>query len=102
MPPSAHHRSAGSLGQTRISLFLGRISFVLYILHYIVITTVLSWLALEYREGLDLVTCLGIATFCLVICLVLSWITAPVDTASHRFSRRFSTWVLGPARSQDR
>lgn len=90
------------LGRTRVSLFLGRISFVLYILHYIVITTVLSWLALEYQDGLDLITCLGIATLCLGICLVLSWITAPVDTASHRVSRRFSVWVMGPSSAQDR
>ncbi|MEM1298754.1 MAG: acyltransferase [Pseudomonadota bacterium] len=88
------------LGQTRISLFLGRISFVLYILHHIVIMTVLSGLVLEYRDSLDFATCMGIATLCLVICLVLSWATAPVDQASHKISRKFSTLVLGSAKSR--
>lgn len=83
------------LGGTWLSAFLGRISFTIYILHYVIITTVLSGLVLHFQDSLGFATCMAIATASLALSVALSWVFSPIDTASHRFSRRFSTLVLG-------
>lgn len=79
-----------------VSHFLGQISFTIYILHYIVITTLLSGLVLRFRDTLDLPTAMAIATVTLVACLGLSWLTLFVDRRSHRFSQVVGRWILGP------
>lgn len=81
-------------GENRLSLFLGQISFTLYILHYIVITTLLSFLVICFEDMLTLPMALGIATVCSIVAIAASWLLMPVDRASHRLSRRFSDWVL--------
>lgn len=85
----------GALGGWRVSRFLGRISFTLYIVHFHVIMTLMSWLVIRYQDALTLGTASAIATVTVAVSLALAWIFAPIDGAAHRISGRMARWILG-------
>ena len=85
-------------GGNPVSRFLGRISFMIYIVHYIVIVTVQSWLVLQVRDGLDLGTAMAIGTLALALSVGFAWLALPVDRLSHGCSRLFAGAVIGRLR----
>lgn len=79
----------------RLSRFLGKISFPLYLLHYLVIGTVLSQLVILQGGDIDLADALVIGLITIVASLAASVVFLPAELASHNVSRWFARYVLG-------
>lgn len=83
----------------RFSLFLGRISFPLYLTHLLVICSWSSWLYIKLR-GMEFSTW-SVASLTLVSTAVLSVLAAmafaPIEQAAIRLSRALSDVLLGRA-----
>ena len=79
-----------------ISNFLGRISFPLYLIHFLVIC---SWSSFVYIVSIDHHFNLTVATYfnlisSTVICLVLSYLLLPVESLSIRASKKIGHLFL--------
>ncbi|MDR5737679.1 MULTISPECIES: acyltransferase [unclassified Caballeronia] len=78
---------------TRVSRFMGAISFPLYLTHIPVICTVGAMLWLHLRD--DEVKAIVVTTAVVVpLCLALAWLFSPVERFAVSSSRRFSRAVL--------
>ena len=88
-------------GTNRVSRFLGKISFTIYILHYILLTTLLSGLVVRFQENLTFGVAMAIGSITLAACILLSWLTLPIDRLSHKYSGVFAQWVVGVASAHD-
>jgi peptidoglycan/LPS O-acetylase OafA/YrhL len=77
-----------------LSQFLARISFPLYLVHYIVLITFTSWLIVLCGKTPEIWQACAIAAATVVVSVVAAIAFAPVELLAHRVSRRFSTFVL--------
>ncbi|ATQ66915.1 MULTISPECIES: acyltransferase family protein [Methylosinus] len=77
-----------------LSQFLARISFPLYLVHYIVLITFTSWLIVFCGKTPEVWQAWLIAAATVVVSVVAAVVFAPVEVLAHRVSRRFSTFVL--------
>lgn len=85
-----------SVLSTRLSRFLGSLSFPLYLVHPIMITSLGSLFAWRMSDGVSR-TSLIVATgfVCIASSFVAAYMFLPVETASIRLARRFSNVVIG-------
>jgi peptidoglycan/LPS O-acetylase OafA/YrhL len=78
------------------SLFLGHISFALYLTHLLVICSVISsiYLCLN-KAGLDAQTILLLTTLIMLpICLIVAWAFLPIEKIAIFLSTRFANAIL--------
>jgi peptidoglycan/LPS O-acetylase OafA/YrhL len=79
-----------------VSQWLGRISFPLYLVQVIVLTTITSWsiIELERAELLTPWTASGVALLSVLSALLAAWAFLPIE----EFSLRAAKWKLSPRR----
>jgi peptidoglycan/LPS O-acetylase OafA/YrhL len=83
---SVHYPPTKRFLEMRFSLFLGRISYPMYLLHSLVIMSFTSRLIIAFQEKLTGWTSLYIGLVSLALAVLLAWLFVPVDRASFRFS----------------
>ncbi|WP_024880194.1 acyltransferase [Methylosinus sp. LW3] len=83
------------LGESAISCFLAKISFPLYLIHYVVIATATSAAITLVGDRLTLPLALAISAATILLSIVAAMLFAPVERFAHAASRRFAALVLG-------
>ncbi|OAI30566.1 hypothetical protein A1351_08700 [Methylosinus sp. R-45379] len=83
------------LGESAISRFLAKISFPLYLIHYVVIATATSAAITLVGDRLTLPLALAISAATILLSIVAAMLFAPVERFAHAASRRFAALVLG-------
>lgn len=78
----------------RLSQFLARISFSLYLVHYIVIITFTSQLILLCKGAPTILQAGAIALATIAMSVAVAMVFTPVERLAHSASRRFATFVL--------
>jgi peptidoglycan/LPS O-acetylase OafA/YrhL len=87
---------------TRVSRFMGRISFPLYLVHIILICSLSSYLLLKLpRQGLGLRTTGYIDAAATILCsLLLACVFLPVETLSVSASKQIAKKLVAPFKSR--
>jgi peptidoglycan/LPS O-acetylase OafA/YrhL len=83
----ASSKTLGAVFENRLSLFLGRISFPLYLTHFVVICSLSSWVCIEA----------GPVTAALVtvpVAIGMAFVFLPIDTAAIWSARKFSAALI--------
>lgn len=83
------------LSESVVSRFLAKISFSLYLVHYVVIVTASSAAITLIGDGLSLPLALAISAATILLSIVAAMLFAPVERFAHAASRRFAALVLG-------
>ena len=84
--------------ESRLSQFLGRVSFPLFLVQFPVIVTFTSWaiIALQGRQALSLASAAGIALLSIGLSLALATAFQPVESFAKHAARILSRAVLRP------
>jgi peptidoglycan/LPS O-acetylase OafA/YrhL len=90
----ASSRPARAFLSNPLSQFLAKISFSLYLVHYIVIITFTSQLILLCEGAPTVVQALAIAAATILVSVGVAMAFLPVERLAHSASRRFATFVL--------
>lgn len=85
--------AAAAFFSNRVSAFLGRLSFPIYLVHYLVLATVLAPLAVRHADHLTLTLALQIGALAFAVSVLAAVAFLPVESAAHRWSK----WVAASA-----
>jgi peptidoglycan/LPS O-acetylase OafA/YrhL len=83
------------LAENAMSRFLAKISFPLYLVHYVVIVTATSGMIALVGDRLTLPLALAISAATILLSIVAAVLFQPVERFAHAASRRFAALVLG-------
>jgi peptidoglycan/LPS O-acetylase OafA/YrhL len=83
------------LFSARISVFLGDISFPLYLVHMPIICSAMSWLIVEHyaQENVGISLAIWLAT--VAFALLAAWLLCPVERLAIFVSRKIGEWFFG-------
>lgn len=91
----ANNKSLAYLMKSRLSLFLGKISFPLFLIQFPVIVSFTSWLiTLLGQDGFTHSECFVISLFSLAVAIFAAWVFSPIDTLGQAVASRFGRMVL--------
>ncbi|MBG0811852.1 acyltransferase [Methylosinus sp. H3A] len=83
------------LAENALSRFLAKISFPLYLIHYVVIVTATSAAIAFVGDRLTLPLALAISAATILLSIVAAVLFQPIERFAHFASRRFAALVLG-------
>ncbi|CAN2532748.1 hypothetical+protein [Methylocapsa aurea] len=83
------------LAENAVSRFLAKISFPLYLVHYVVIATATSELIVFAGNRITLPLAIAISAATILLSVVAAVLFQPVERLAHAASRRFAALVLG-------
>jgi peptidoglycan/LPS O-acetylase OafA/YrhL len=95
-------RLSDFFGFNPVSKFLGLISFPLYLVHYAVLISLMSWLIVAFGANgqLALPAILGIAAVTIAVSLAGAFAFTPVEAGTRRFNRALARLVLRKPRTR--